>query len=102
MIYNGLKIQSGNCRPQIIYSVSDRPQRTNTYTAEATNDRYRQYLFGWLAVQPPLWNQITYRRRQGYFSEDGDVWDAEYTDLYRRSRPSASGLDPGGECRKLG
>jgi putative transposase len=29
-----------------------------------------------------LWNQLTYRRRQQYFDEDGDVWDAEYDDLY--------------------
>jgi putative transposase len=67
--------------------VSDRPQRTNTYTAEAINDRHRQCLFDWLAAQPPLWNQITYRRRQAYFSEDGDVWDAEYTDLYDEYAP---------------
>jgi putative transposase len=62
--------------------VSDRPQRTKTYTAEPVTDRYRQCLFDWLAAHAPLWNQITYRRRQEYFSEDGDVWDAEYSDLY--------------------
>ena len=44
-------------------------------------------MFDWLAAQPPLWNQITYRRRQAYFTEDGDVWDAEYTDLYDESAP---------------
>jgi putative transposase len=44
-------------------------------------------LFDWLAAQPPLWNQITYRRRQAYFSDDGDVWDAEYTDLYDEYAP---------------
>ena len=71
----------------IIVYVSDRPQRTNTYTAEATTDRYRQCVFDWLAAQPPLWNQITYRRRQAYFSDDGDVWDAEYTDLYDEYAP---------------
>lgn len=59
-----------------------RPQRTNEYTAEPVSDRYRRCLFDWLASHPPLWNQITYRRRQQYFSEDGNVWDAEYTDLY--------------------
>ena len=67
---------------RVKFCVSDRPQRTNTYTADATTDRYRQCLFDWLAAQPPLWNQITYRRRQEYFSDNGDVWDAEYTDLY--------------------
>ncbi|MDQ2050346.1 RNA-guided endonuclease TnpB family protein [Natronolimnohabitans sp. A-GB9] len=67
--------------------MSDRPQRTNTYTAEATSDRYRQCLFDWLAAQPSLWNQINYRRRQAYFSDDGDVWDAEYTDLYDEYAP---------------
>ena len=67
--------------------VSDRPQRTNTYTAEATTERYRQCLFDWLAAQPPLWNQINYRRRQQYFSDDGDVWDAKYTDLYDEYAP---------------
>ena len=67
--------------------MSDRPQRTNTYTAEATSNRYRQCVFDWLAAQPPLWNQITYRRRQEYFSDDGDVWDAEYTDLYDEYAP---------------
>jgi len=61
--------------------VSDRPQRTNTYTAGATTENYQQCLFDWLAAQSPLWNQINYRRRQAYFDEDGDVWDAEYTDL---------------------
>lgn len=44
--------------------VSDRPQRTNEYTAEPTSDRYRQCLFEWLAAHAPLWNQITYRRPQ--------------------------------------
>jgi len=39
-------------------------------------------LFDWLAAHAPLWNQITYRRRQQYFRDDGDVWDADYTDLY--------------------
>jgi len=70
-----------------MYCVSDRPQRTNTYTAEATSDRYRQCLFDWLAAQPSLWNQITYRRRQAYFSDDDDVWDADYTDLYDNYAP---------------
>ncbi|QGX93811.1 transposase [Haloplanus rallus] len=67
--------------------MSDRPQRTNTYTAEATSNRYRQCLFDWLAAHAPLWNQITYRRRQAYFSDDGDVWDADYTDLYDEYAP---------------
>ncbi|THE65121.1 transposase [Salinadaptatus halalkaliphilus] len=62
--------------------MSDRPQRTNEYIAEPTSDRYRQCLFEWLAAHAPLWNQINYRRRQQYFDEDGDVWDAEYTNLY--------------------
>jgi putative transposase len=62
--------------------VSDWPQRTNEYTAEPVSDRYRQCLFDWLAAHAPLWNQLTYRRRQQYFDEDGDVWDVEYTDLY--------------------
>ena len=61
--------------------MSDRPQRTNTYTAEATTDRYRQCLFDWLAAQPPLWNQINYRRRQAYFSDDDNAWDSKYTGL---------------------
>ncbi|AUX10443.1 IS1341-type transposase [Halalkaliarchaeum desulfuricum] len=30
---------------------------------------------------------ITYRRRQQYFAENGDVWDAEYTDLYDEYAP---------------
>ncbi|AKH97892.1 RNA-guided endonuclease InsQ/TnpB family protein [Halanaeroarchaeum sulfurireducens] len=67
--------------------MSDRPQRTNTYTATPVNDRYRECLFDWLAAHAPLWNQITYRRRQQYFGEDGDVWDAEYTDLYEQYAP---------------
>jgi putative transposase len=62
--------------------VSEQPRRTNTYTAEPASDRYRDCLFDWLAAHAPLWNQITYRRRQQYFAEDGDVWDADYTDLY--------------------
>jgi len=62
--------------------VSDRPRRTNTYTAEPDSDRYRQCVFDWLAAHAPLWNQINYRRRHHYFSDDGDVWDADYTDLY--------------------
>ena len=67
--------------------MSDRPQRTNTYTAEPVSDRYRECLFNWLAAHAPLWNQLTYRRRQQYFDEDGDVWDAEYTDLYEKYAP---------------
>ncbi|AXR83309.1 RNA-guided endonuclease TnpB family protein [Natrarchaeobaculum sulfurireducens] len=62
--------------------MSNRPQRTNEYTADPASERYRQCLFEWLAAHAPLWNQINYRRRQQYFQEDGDVWDAEYTDLY--------------------
>ena len=67
--------------------MSDRPRRTNTYTAEPVSDRYRECLFDWLAAHAPLWNQINYRRRQQYFDEDGDVWDADYTDLYERYVP---------------
>ncbi len=62
--------------------MSDRPQRTNEYTAIPASERYKQCLFDWLAAHAPLWNQINYRRRQEYFADDGDVWDAEYTDLY--------------------
>jgi putative transposase len=71
----------------IILRVSDRPQRTNTYIADPATERYQQCLFDWLAAQPPLWNQINYRRRQEYFSDDGDVWDAEYTNLYDEYAP---------------
>ena len=67
--------------------MSDRPQRTNTYTADPVTDRYQECLFDWLAAHAPLWNQINYRRRQQYFDEDGDVWDAEYTDLYDKYAP---------------
>ena len=67
--------------------MSDRPQRTNTYTADPVSDRYRECLFEWLAAHAPLWNQITYRRRQQYFAEDGDVWDVAYTDLYEQYAP---------------
>ena len=67
--------------------MSDRPQRTNTYTAEPISDRYRECLFDWLAAHAPLWNQITYRRRQQYFDDDGDVWDADYIDLYDKYAP---------------
>lgn len=63
-------------------SVSGRPQRTNTYTADPDSERYKQCVFDWLAAHAPLWNQINYRRRQRYFSDGGDVWDADYTDLY--------------------
>ena len=62
--------------------MSSRPQRTNEYAADPTSERYRQCLFEWLAAHAPLWNQITYRRRQQYFAEDSDVWNADYTDLY--------------------
>ena len=64
--------------------MSDQPQRTNTYTADPISDRYRECLFDWLAAHVPFWNQLTYRRRQEYFSDDGDVWEAEYTDLYEQ------------------
>ena len=62
--------------------MSGRPQRTNEYTAEPMSDRYRECLYDWLAAHAPLWNQLTYRRRQQYFAEDDDVWDVEYQDLY--------------------
>ncbi|MFW6004316.1 MAG: RNA-guided endonuclease InsQ/TnpB family protein [Halodesulfurarchaeum sp.] len=67
--------------------MSARPQRTNTYTVEPVSDRYRKCLFDWLAAHAPLWNQINYRRRQHYFDENGDVWEAEYTDLYEEYAP---------------
>ncbi|PSP52070.1 transposase [Halobacteriales archaeon QH_1_68_42] len=67
--------------------MSDRPQRTNTYTSDPVSDRYRECLFEWLAAHASLWNQITYRRRQQYFDDNGDVWDAEYTDLYEAYAP---------------
>ncbi|ELY60411.1 IS1341-type transposase [Natronococcus amylolyticus DSM 10524] len=67
--------------------MSDRPQRTNEYIAEPASQRYRKCLFEWLAAHAPLWNQINYRRRQQYFAEGGDVWDAEYTDLYDEYAP---------------
>jgi len=51
------------------------------------SDRYKECLFEWLTAHAPLWNQITYRRRQQYFSEEGDVWDADYTDLYEQYAP---------------
>ena len=62
--------------------MSGPPQRTNEYTAKPVSDRYRQCLFDWLAAHAPLWNQITYRRRQQYFSDDGDVWEVDFDDLY--------------------
>ena len=67
--------------------MSSRPQRTNEYTAEPATEWYRQCVFEWLAAHAPLWNQINYRRRHHYFAEDGDVWDAEYTDLYDEYAP---------------
>ena len=67
--------------------MSDRPQRTNSYTAVPASDRYKERLFEWLTAHAPLWNQITYRRRQQYFDEDGDVWNADYTDLYEQYAP---------------
>jgi len=71
----------------VFLRVSDWPQRTNTYTADPVSDRYRECLFDWLAAHAPLWNQITYCRRQQYFDDDGDVWDANYTDLYEKYAP---------------
>ena len=62
--------------------MSSKPRRTNTYTSEPVSERYRECLFDWLAAHAPLWNQVTYRRRQQYFDSEGDVWDAEYEDLY--------------------
>ena len=62
--------------------MSGPPQRTNEYTAKPVSDRYRHCLFDWLAAHAPLWNQITYRRRQQYFSDDGNVWEADFGDLY--------------------
>ena len=67
--------------------MSDRPQRTNEYTAEPASERYKQCLFEWLAAHAPLWNQINYRRRQAYFADDSDVWDVEYSDLYDEYAP---------------
>jgi len=67
--------------------VSDRPQRTNEYTAHPASERYRECLFEWLVAHAPLWNQITYRRRQAYFANGEDVWEAEYDDLYDEYAP---------------
>ena len=62
--------------------MSGLPQRTNKYTAEPVSDRYRHCLFDWLAAHAQLWNQLTYRRRQEYFTDDGNVWEADFNDLY--------------------
>ena len=67
--------------------MSDRPQRTNEYTAHPASERYRECLFEWLVAHAPLWNQITYRRRQAYFAVGEDVWEAEYDDLYDEYAP---------------
>ena len=67
--------------------MSDRPQRTNEYTAHPASERYRECLFEWLVAHAPLWNQITYRRRQAYFANGEDVWEAEYDDLYDEYAP---------------
>ncbi|ELY60134.1 IS1341-type transposase [Natronococcus amylolyticus DSM 10524] len=67
--------------------MSDRPRRTNEYTATPTSERYKQCLFEWLVAHAPLWNQINYRRLDQYFDPDGNVWDAEYTDLYDKYAP---------------
>jgi putative transposase len=67
--------------------VSDLPQRTNNYTTEPTTERYRQCLFDWLVAHAPLWNQINYRRRQAYFNDNKDVWNAKYSDLYDEYAP---------------
>ena len=67
--------------------MSDRPRRTNEYTAQPTSERYRECLVEWLVAHAPLWNQITYRRRQAYFANDEDVWDVEYDDLYDEYAP---------------
>ena len=67
--------------------MSDRPQRTNEYTAQPVSERYRECLFEWLVAHAPLWNQLTYRRRQAYFTNGEDVWDVEYADLYDEYAP---------------
>ena len=72
-------------QPADTVSVSGPPQRTNAYTAEPVSDRYRHCLFDWLAAHAPLWNQLTYRRRQQYFTNHGDIWEANFDDLDRKS-----------------
>ena len=67
--------------------MSGLPQRTNEYTANPVSERYKQCLFEWLTAHAPLWNQITYRRHQAYFTENRDVWDTEYSDLYDEYAP---------------
>lgn len=37
------------------------------------------------------WNQLTYRRQEEYFDENGDVWDANYKDLYEEYKPVVGG-----------
>jgi putative transposase len=44
-------------------------------------------LFEWLATHAPLWNQITYRRRDAYFDNDKSVWEVDYDDLYSEYAP---------------
>ncbi len=79
-------IRTLDCNPTVHKPIDrhilcDRPQRTTEYIAEPGSRRYRECLFEWLAAHAPLWNQLTSRRRQAYFGDDGDVWDVEYTDL---------------------
>lgn len=37
------------------------------------------------------WNQLTYRRQEEYFDDDGDVWDANYKDLYNEYKSVVGG-----------
>lgn len=37
------------------------------------------------------WNQLNYRRQEEYFDEAGDVWDANYKDLYEEYKPVVGG-----------
>jgi len=64
-------------------------RRTNQLTATTPRQEpwRKRCAFDWLVGQAAHWNELTYRRRQQYFQNDGNVWDAQTSDLYEKYGP---------------
>ncbi|MDS0475689.1 transposase [Natrinema sp. 1APR25-10V2] len=65
-------------------------KRTNTFEVHPRSDQDREILFELLDASAPLWNEVTYERRQQFF--DGhSVWDtADYRERYKSNLGSAT------------
>lgn len=52
-------------------------RRSNTFEVRPLSDRDERLLRRLLDASASLWNETTYARRERFFADDGNVWDAD-------------------------